>query len=81
MKKLRAQEVRKAKKKVRETVEGWQSLFRGDGGKDYFEVGRVVREEGWLEKQPTKALCEQAEKGRPKPKEKAKDQGAAYRSQ
>ncbi|KAK3725355.1 hypothetical protein LTR37_000325 [Vermiconidia calcicola] len=78
-KKRREVELRKARRKVRDTVEGWQGMFRGEGGKDYFEVGRVVREEGWLEKSPKKGLCERAEKGRPKPKDKAKDAGAAYR--
>lgn len=75
----REQELRKARKQVRETIEGWRKMFAGDGGKDYFEVGKVVREEGWLEKLPLRKLCARAEKGRPKPKEKGKDTGAAYR--
>lgn len=78
-KSYREQEVRKAKKAVEQTIEGWGKMFRGDGGKDYFEVGKVKREEGWLEKLPKRGLCAQAEKGRPKPKDKAKDAGAAYR--
>ena len=60
----REQELRKARKKVKDTIEGWQRMFRGEGGKDYFEVGTVVREEGWLEKLPKLKLCAQAEKGR-----------------
>jgi hypothetical protein len=75
----REKELRKARKKVTDTIEGWASMFRGEGGKDYFEVGHVLREDGWLEKLPIKPLCERAEKGRPKPKDKAKDAGQAYR--
>lgn len=58
-------------------------MFRGEGGKEYFEVGKVLRKEGWLEKEPKKKLCAQALKGRPKPKAggggDAKDHGAQYR--
>src|ERR1700761_992880 len=79
-KKYRELELRKARKKVKETIDGWAGMFRGDGGKNYFEVGRVVREEGWLEKLPMRKLCASAEKGRPKPKEKPKDAGEAYRA-
>ena len=78
-KKHREQELRKARRKVQQTLEGWAMMFRGEGGKDYFEVGRVVREEGWLEKLPKRKLCAPAEKGRPKPRAKAKDPGEAYR--
>jgi predicted heme/steroid binding protein len=76
----REQELRKARKQVKETLEGWRKMFSGEGGKDYFEVGKVVRDDGWLEKLPKRKLCARAEKGRPKPKEKGKDTGAAYRS-
>ena len=76
----REKEVRKAKRKVRETLEGWARMFAGEvGGKEYFEVGEVVREVGWLEGLPRRTLCAQAEKGRPKAKGKARDEGAAYR--
>lgn len=61
----REQEHRQARKKVRETLEGWHVLFRGDKGKPYFKVGEVVREEGWLEKLEPRQLCETARKGRP----------------
>lgn len=60
-----AQELRAARKKVREGLEHWHVLFRGDKGKPYFKAGEVVREKGWLEKLPKRKLCEQAEKGRP----------------
>ncbi|KAM0713858.1 hypothetical protein Q7P37_010820 [Cladosporium fusiforme] len=78
-KKLREQELRQARKKVKDTIEGWAKMFRGEGGKDYFEVGTVKREAGWLEKMPKRGLCEQAQKNRPKPKTAGKDAGAAYR--
>lgn len=82
MKSIREREVRKAKRQVKDTIEGWQQLFRGDKGKDYFEVGEVQREDGWLEKLPKRELCALAEKGRPKQRKegKAKDAGAAYRN-
>jgi predicted heme/steroid binding protein len=80
---MREQQLRMGRKKVRETIEGWEKMFRGEGGKDYFEVGKVVREEGWLEKLPRRKLCAQAEKGRPKSSygkgNKPKDAGEKYR--
>ena len=64
--KIRAEaERRKAKESAREGIEHWARLFRGDKGKAYREVGRVKREEGWLGKLERRALCAQAEKGRP----------------
>ena len=66
--KLRLERERRvAKKKVRETVAGWEKMF--DGGKDgkYFRVGRVKREDGWEEKLgPVRKLCKKARDGRPK---------------
>ena len=85
VKSYRANEVRRARKQVADTIEGWAKMFRGEGGKEYFEAGKVVREEGWLEREPKKALCAQAIKGRPKPRGgaagegAAKDAGAQYR--
>lgn len=75
----REQELRKARNKVQATIEGWAKMFRGDKQQDYFEVGTVVREDEWLDKLPRRTLCAQAEKGRPKPKEKAKDAGEKFR--
>ncbi len=60
-----AQEVRQAKKAVRDGIEGWAKVFRGDTGKPYRKVGEVKREEGWLDKVPVRELCEAAEKQRP----------------
>ncbi|KAF2715687.1 hypothetical protein K504DRAFT_457834 [Pleomassaria siparia CBS 279.74] len=65
LKNRHAQELRVARKKVREGLEHWHMLFRGDKGKPYFKVGEVKREKGWLEKLPKRELCEQAKKGRP----------------
>ncbi|KAK0280300.1 hypothetical protein LTR91_004807 [Friedmanniomyces endolithicus] len=85
-KSYREGELRRARKMVRDTIEGWASMFRGEGGKEYFEVGKVVREEGWLEREEKKVLCAQAVKGRPKPRGpgsesggEGQDAGAAYR--
>jgi hypothetical protein len=60
-----AQELKAARRQVRDGLEGWHQLFRGDKGKPYRRVGYVKREEGWLDKTPKRELCEQAEKGRP----------------
>ena len=61
-------ETRLAKKKVEETVRGWERMF--DGGKDgrYFRVGRVDRGEGsgWEGWGEVKQLCEKAREGRPR---------------
>jgi len=78
-KKLREQVVRLAKQKAHDTIAGWASMFKGEGGKDYFEVGTVKREPDWLEKQPVRKLCDQAQKSRPKSKKAGTDAGAAYR--
>lgn len=81
MKNRRAVELRKARREVQETLQGWAATFRGETGKDYFEVGRVKREPGWLEKLPKRRLCDVAQKGRPKSGTKAQDAGAAHRGQ
>lgn len=64
----RERDTRFAKKRVQDTIEGWSKMFRGEGGKDYFEVGKVKRIDGWMEKLPKRELCEQAQKQRPKRK-------------
>ena len=65
LKNRQEQELRKARKQVRDGLEHWHQLFRGDKQKPYFRVGEVVREKEWLEKLPKRELCEQAEKSRP----------------
>jgi len=62
----REKDRRKARKKVREGIEGWERVFKGETGRPYFWVGIIKREEGWLEKLPKRTLCEPAESGRPK---------------
>lgn len=61
-------ETRLAKKKVEETVKGWERMF--DGGKEgrYFRVGKVDRgpESGWEGWGELKELCEKAREGRPR---------------
>lgn len=64
----REREGRLAKRKVEETVKGWEGMF--DGGKDgkYFRVGRVDRGEGsgWKGWGELKELCRKAKEGRPR---------------
>ncbi|CAK3864634.1 cytochrome b5 [Lecanosticta acicola] len=57
-----------ALEEVDKGLEHWAKMFRGEKGKDYFEVGYVKREAGWLEKMPSRTLCANAEKKRPKSK-------------
>lgn len=61
----REREFRLARKKVADTIEGWATMFRGDGGKAYFKVGEVAREPGWQDKLPPRELCQRAEGLRP----------------
>ncbi|PNS18260.1 Membrane steroid-binding protein 1 [Sphaceloma murrayae] len=68
LKTRRERETRLAKEKVRQGIEGWAKVFRGDTGKNYFVVGKVKREEGWLEKMPQRELCEKAKGQRKKRK-------------
>ncbi|PVH93168.1 cytochrome b5, partial [Periconia macrospinosa] len=58
-------ELREARKAVRDGLEHWHVLFRGDKGKKYRKVGEVKREKDWLKKFEKPELCEQAEKQRP----------------
>lgn len=60
----RERETRQAKQKVKDGIEAWAKLFSGATGKDYFAVGEVVREEGWLEKLPKRTLCGSAQQKR-----------------
>ncbi|KKY29589.1 putative cytochrome b5-like heme steroid binding domain-containing protein [Diaporthe ampelina] len=67
---LKEQERREAKKKTYDALKHWVDFF-GNSQK-YSFVGYVKREEGWLEKEPKKELCEQARKGR-KPRKVPED--------
>lgn len=72
MKKVREQELRAGRKQVKEVMDHYAALFSGEkGGKPYFEVGKVIREEGWLEKLPERGLCANAERKRPRPRSEA----------
>ncbi|KAG8629763.1 hypothetical protein KVT40_001382 [Elsinoe batatas] len=68
LKTRRERETRVAREKVRQGLEGWAKVFRGDTGKKYFKVGEVKREEGWLERLPKRELCEKAKGQRKKRK-------------
>jgi hypothetical protein len=62
----REQEVRKAKKKIKETIDGWHKMYRGEkDNKGYFYVGEILRDPGWLEKLPKRELCDAAQQSRP----------------
>lgn len=65
MKNRHAQELRTARRQMKEGLENWHMLFRGDKGKPYRKVGTVKREKGWMDKLPIRKLCEAAEKQRP----------------
>jgi hypothetical protein len=62
----RERDLRLARNHIREGIEGWSKVFRGDTGRPYFWVGTIKREEGWLEKLPKRELCELASTGKPK---------------
>lgn len=64
----RERELRLARKKVADTLDGWSQMFRGDGGKAYFKVGDVARAPGWMDKLPFPELCDRAKGLRPKRK-------------
>ena len=64
LKTRRERETRLAKQKVHDAVAHWGKLFTGASGKNYFKVGEVVREEGWLEKLPKRELCQLAQNKR-----------------
>lgn len=65
----REQEIRQARKRVKEGIEHWAKVFNGETGRPYFLVGKIKRQEGWLDKLPKRALCKAAEEGRPKREE------------
>lgn len=68
----------KAHEGVEETIQHWAKMFRGDTGKDYFEVGFVERDWEEIKRRPLLELCGPAEKKRPKKSQlKPKIEGAA----
>ena len=60
----RERDLRVAKKKMEDAVEGWRRLFDGGKGGKYFWVGRVVSVEE--EEGEVMGLCEGAREGRPR---------------
>ena len=60
----RERDVRVARNKMEEAVEGWRRLFDGGKGGKYFWVGRVVGVEE--EEGKVMGLCEGAREGRPR---------------
>lgn len=63
----RERELRVARRKVEEAVEGWSRLFDGGKGGRYFWVGRVVKGEEEREGVgEVRALCQAAREGRPR---------------
>ncbi|KAI1855196.1 hypothetical protein JX266_000061 [Neoarthrinium moseri] len=63
---LREKELGDARQKVHDQLAHWVRFF--EKNPKYPRVGFVKREKGWLEKEPRRKLCDQAEKGRPKRK-------------
>ncbi|KAM5351857.1 hypothetical protein ACJ41O_004580 [Fusarium nematophilum] len=63
---LKVKELEEAKKKAHEALLHWVTFF--GKSKKYSKVGYLVREEGWLEKEEPRELCEQAQSARKKRK-------------
>lgn len=63
---LKKKELEDAKQKVHDQLSHWVNFFAKSP--KYPKIGTVKREKNWLEKEPRKKLCSQAEKGRPKRK-------------
>lgn len=59
---LREEEMRAARKKVREALAHWAGFFAKSD--KYRPVGSVKRERDWLKNVPRRDLCEVAQKGR-----------------
>lgn len=58
--------VDKALSEVEGAIKHWSKVFRGETGKEYFEVGYVDRDWQAVDRLPLRTLCEAAEKKRPK---------------
>jgi predicted heme/steroid binding protein len=66
----REQDKRDALRQVKEGIEQWAKVLRGDTGRPYFWVGTIMREEGWPSGLPMPTLCEPAQEARPTSKQK-----------
>jgi hypothetical protein len=67
----RERERRAARKRVKETIEGWEKVFLGETGRPYFWVGQIKKEKDWMEKSTPPELCQAAEDSRPKREDNA----------
>jgi predicted heme/steroid binding protein len=59
-------DLRVARKKIKEGIDGWAKVFRGETGRPYFYVGQIKRDPDFWEKLPRRELCQQAIDSRPK---------------
>ncbi|EME85560.1 uncharacterized protein MYCFIDRAFT_150623 [Pseudocercospora fijiensis CIRAD86] len=66
MREYRYEMVGKALEETEKAMQHWQKVFRGDTGKDYFEIGKISRNWDDIAAKPMIPLCESAEKKRPK---------------
>ncbi|KJY01251.1 cytochrome b5-like Heme/Steroid binding domain-containing protein [Zymoseptoria brevis] len=74
----RREMIEKGKQGVDETIRHWAKMFRGETGKDYFEVGYVKRNRQLMLQRPVPTLCQPAESKRPKKsQQKVQIEGAA----
>ena len=63
---LREEELAVARQKAHDALAHWVRFFSNSD--KYIEVGKVKREDGWLERLPRRELCQAAMKARPKRK-------------
>ncbi|KAM0451274.1 hypothetical protein ACHAPV_005256 [Trichoderma viride] len=68
MKALKDKEMANALKNVDDALLNWVKFFANS--KKYHKVGYVKKDENWLEKEPRKKLCEAAQQGRSKRKDR-----------
>ncbi|KXT18480.1 hypothetical protein AC579_2260 [Pseudocercospora musae] len=66
MREYRYEMIGKALEEAEKAMQHWQKVFRGETGKDYFEVGKISRNWEEIAAKPMLSLCESAEKKRPK---------------
>jgi predicted heme/steroid binding protein len=62
----RQQDKRNAMRKVKEGIEGWAKVLRGDTGRPYFWAGTIKRDPDWPKGLPMPTLCDAAAEARPK---------------
>lgn len=72
MKVMKEKELADALKKVDDALGNWVKFFANS--KKYHQVGYVKKPENWLEKEPKKKLCDAAQQGRSKRKNRKGEQ-------